>query len=214
MPWQPTVGEPRVKTVSENLFESFLTANGIPLRPIDTGPERTPDYEITIGGKSVIVEVKELSESSADFSATSSTRTVGEHIRKRISRASGQLSAASQQGTATILLIFNNLDRLQLYGTEDHDFASAMHGEHTVVIRAGRVAGAFHGHNKALQKSKNTSFSAIGRLRQEHDGSLSVTLFENVHARVPLDYGALPACFEVIRFAPSKNERPPTGDAA
>src|SRR5262249_17874898 len=80
-----------------------------------------------------------------------------------------------------------------------HDFVNAMYGEHTVVVRAGEVINAFHGHNKALQKDKNTSFGALGRLRQAHDGSIAVTLFENVHARVPLDYEALPACFEVGR---------------
>jgi len=56
----------------------------------------------------------------------------------------------------------------------------------------------FHGQNKSLQANKNTSFSAVGRLKEEQ-GSISVTLFENIHAKVPIDYKMLPACFEVIR---------------
>jgi hypothetical protein len=38
----------------------------------------------------------------------------------------------------------------------------------------------------------------VGRLK-EGLGSISVTLFENIHAKVPIDYNMLPACFEVIR---------------
>jgi len=57
----------------------------------------------------------------------------------------------------------------------------------------------FHGRNKSFQPNKNTSFSAIGRLKEER-ASIRVTLFENIHAKVPIDYNTLPACFEVIRI--------------
>jgi hypothetical protein len=81
-----------------------------------------------------------------------------------------------------------------------------MYGEHTVVIdrNSGAIVDSFHGHNKSFQQSKNTSFSALGRIK-EHRDSISITLFENIHAKIAIDYGALPACFDVVRV-----ERLPT----
>ena len=76
-----------------------------------------------------------------------------------------------------------------------------MYGDLTGVFdkNSGKMLCWFHGENKSLQPSKNTSFSALNRLR-DHGGSISVTLFENIHARVAVDYDALPRCFEVVRF--------------
>lgn len=116
-----------------------------------------------------------------------------------------QIQSASEKGKPTVLLIYNNLDPLQLHGTENHDFERAMYGELTVVIdrNSGKIADSFHGDNKSFHECKNTSFSALGRLMRHPystDETLSVTLFENIHAKVPIDYDALPTCFEVVRF--------------
>ncbi len=80
-----------------------------------------------------------------------------------------------------------------------------MYGEHTVVIdlESKRIVDSFHGQNKSFQDCKNTSFSALGRLKKQPvttGETLRVTLFENVYAKVPIDYTSLPACFEVISF--------------
>jgi hypothetical protein len=50
---------------AETLFEQFLSANGIPFRRVSTAATRTPDYEIEIGGRCVVVEVKELTSDRA-----------------------------------------------------------------------------------------------------------------------------------------------------
>jgi hypothetical protein len=90
---------------------------------------------------------------------------------------------------------------LQLFGTENHDFEHAMCGADTLRIdlETRRIVDRFHGDGKSFQAAKNTSFSAVGRLKERRGGDVRVTLFENIHAKVPIDFGSLPACFEIVR---------------
>jgi hypothetical protein len=50
-----------------------------------------------------------------------------------------------------------------------------------------------------LQQSKNTSFSAVGHLCNR-GGKTTITLYENVFAKVKVDYSQLPACFDARRI--------------
>jgi hypothetical protein len=188
------------QTKSEMMFERFLSTNGIEFRPIATDEQRTPDYEVVISNNELIFEIKELGADPTFHQEAVHSRTVGKHVRKKIKHASKQMQTASENGKPTVLLIFNNRDPLQLFGTEDHDFEHAMYGELSVRIdkSSGKIVDRFHGHNKSFQPNKNTSFSAVGRLTEDR-GSVRVTLFENIHARVPVDYNTLPTCFEVVR---------------
>jgi hypothetical protein len=150
----------------------------------------------------LLFEVKELAEDE-NFKTVPrqvSSRTVGNHIRRRIDRASRQVQFGADQGIPSILLIYNNLDPMHLFGTEDTDFDAAMRGEHTVLIdtSTGKIKDSFHGLNRSLTADKNTSFSALGHLHP-WSGKLTVTLFENVHAKVPVPYELLPPCFEAKR---------------
>jgi hypothetical protein len=65
-------------------------------------------------------------------------------------------------------------------------------------VESCRIVDRFHGDGKSFQAAKNTSFSAVGRLKEGRGGDVSVTLFENIHARVPIDYDSLAPCFEVV----------------
>jgi hypothetical protein len=191
-----------MKTRSEILFERFLAENGLAFSPIPVGAGRTPDYGVSIGGVEIVFEVKEIVAERAWADDVVHGDTVGERIRQKIGASKGQMQVASRQGKPTVLLIFNNYDPLQLSGTEDHDFEHAMYGEYTlrINIETREIVDRFHGKGKGFQAGKNTSFSALGRLREEgREASLGVILFENIHAAVPLDYSSLPPCFEVIR---------------
>lgn len=191
------------RTRSEIIFERFLTANGIPFKPIPVGPMKTPDYAVTIGGAYVIFEVKEIAPDPNWNDSAVHGGTVGELIRDKVRdrRAMKQIQSASKQGKPTVLLIFNAMDPMQMCGTENHDFEHAMYGEYTIWINieTREIVDRFHGHNKSFQQTKNTSFSALSRLKEGRGGSISVTLFENVHAKIPINYDALPAAFEVVR---------------
>ncbi len=189
------------KTRSEITFEHFLKAQGLEFRPIATGPEKTPDYAVNIGGTEIVFEVKEMTSDKSWNSTVVHSASVGNFIRKLIHRSRKQVQAASKRGRPTVLLVFNNWDPLQLFGTDDHDFRQAMFGADTMLIsnESHRVLERFYGDGKALHASKNTSFSALGRLKQGRGDRIGVTLFENIHAKVPLDYKIMPDCFDVVR---------------
>ena len=169
-------------------------------------PPPTPDYLLYFNDYKIIVEIKEISEDvnfrAGQFAVHS--RTVGKHIRKKISEAKAQIQAANQEGLPAVLLIYNNLDTaFHAFGTEDHDFRDAILGEYTVVLQKApvKIIDSYHGRNKSFSESKNTSFSAVGRLKP-CEGILEVTLFENPYAQIKLDHKKLPACFEVVELCP------------
>jgi hypothetical protein len=196
-----------MKTESEGLFEAFLITNNLSFEKIkeDTAPR--PDYRVSIGGSEIIFELKELAEDGnfgvvkdpAHPHIKSSSRTMGDHIRRRIESSKKQIQFGADQGIPSILLIYNNIDPIrQDFGTEPMDFTAAMYGAYTILVnRETRTASDwFNGKDRMLQESKNTSFSAVGHLC-DRDGKTTVTLYDNVFAKVKVPYSQLPACFDV-----------------
>lgn len=193
---------------SESLFESFCRANRLDWQPIPTGAEKTADYRLRFGATTVAFEIEQI-ESLAGFSRTSvSSRTVGNHVRHKIAEARKQLQSVAARGEPTILLIFNAVDPLQLFGTEQHDFICAMYGELTVHLsQDGTLGQPFHGRNAKLRSDINTSFSGVGHLRQQSAGVASVTVYENIYAAHPLPFGHFPSCIEVLRVNSIEGEQ-------
>jgi hypothetical protein len=187
------------KTVSEVAFEEFCRANGFAHHKIDEGPEPTPDYQMTIHGVTVFVEVKQIDQDE-DFSATQGSRSPGPHIRAKINQARHQIRAHCEAGHPAILLVYNNLDPRQLFGTESHDFLAAMYGDLTVFVSRtqGALPGVFHGRNSSFRPGKNETFSAVGWLYRTQDG-VCIRLYENAYAKVPLNYDALPPAIQFNR---------------
>ena len=199
-----------MKTKSEHLFETFLIANKVRFEKIEEikeKGERRPDYLVTLGNLHLVFEIKELAEDDnfgvvgdpTKQNIKSHSRTVGDHVRRRIERSKTQIQYGANQGIPSILLIYNNLDAVfQMFGTEDIDFTTAMYGELTILIdkKTRQSSEMFNGMNQSLQENKNTSFSAVGRLC-DRGGKTAVTLFENVFSKVAVPYEQLPACFEV-----------------
>lgn len=145
-------------------------------------------------------EVKEMSEDDnlqkEQFAVSS--RTVGDHVRRKITEAKSQIQFGANLGLPSVMLIYNDIDLR--FGTEDRDFWSAMYGEHTVRIEVNsrKITDSYSGRNKSFMESKNTSFSAVGRLfRHPRSDNIEVTLFENIFAKIPLPYERLPLYFEV-----------------
>jgi len=199
-----------MNTKSESLFEGFLAAHHLPFEKIceDTTPR--PDYRVSLGSGQIIFELKELSEDE-NFGVVkdpayphikSSSRTMGEHVRRRIESSKKQVQYGAKQGIPSILLIYNNIDPVfQDFGTEAMDFTAAMYGAYTILIdqESNTATDWFNGKDRLLQESKNTSFSAIGHLC-DRGGTTTVTLYENVFAKVKVLYEQLPSCFDVLRM--------------
>jgi len=89
-----------------------------------------PDYLVSIGSGQIIFELKELTEDE-NFGVVedpkyphikSHSRTIGDHVRRRIEASKKQIQYGAKQGIPSVLLIYNNLDPVfQRFGTERCD---------------------------------------------------------------------------------------------
>lgn len=187
-------------TKGEIVFEQFCALHRMAFERVDEGAQPTPDYVLVLGNKNAVVEVKQIDEDQ-NFTSVCGTRIIGAHVRAKINEARNQVRDAARNDKPAILLIYNNLDPLQTFGTEQHDFVAAMYGEPTVMIsvKTGEILDSFEGRNKSFRSGKNDSFSAVGLLRCTTVGPV-VHLYENVYAKVPLEYSDLPECVNYTRF--------------
>ena len=191
-----------IKTISEIIFEEFCNANNLPWEKIKECAQPTPDYRVVLNTETVIVEVKQIDrDGEFKFTEGVSSRIVGTHVRAKINEARKQVKVASNERRPAILLIYNNLDPLQMFGTEQHDFISAMDGELTIVLnlKEHSITDSYHGQNQSLRQGKNTSFSAVGFLYRTNKGS-AIRIYENVFAENKLNYSSLPKCIETIQI--------------
>jgi hypothetical protein len=107
-----------MKTKSETLFEGFLTANNLPFEEIKEQTTPRPDYRVSVGGGEIIFELKELAadenfgvvEDPACPHIKSHSRTLGDHVRRRIESSKKQIQFGAKQGIPSVLLIYNNID--------------------------------------------------------------------------------------------------------
>ena len=199
-----------MKTKSEILFEGFLVTNNLAFEKIKEDTTARPDYRVSIGENEIIFEIKELTEDE-NFGVVkdpsyphikSSSRTIGDHIRRRIKDSKRQIQFGADKGIPSVLLIYNRIDPVfQAFGTEPMDFIAAMYGTYTISINADTKIAAdwFNGENQMLRDNRNTSFSAVGHL-SDSDGITTVTLYENIFAKVKISAGNFPACFNVRRI--------------
>ncbi len=191
-----------VKTKSESIFEEFCSSNNLPWEKITEGDQPTPDYKVVLNAETVIVEVKQIDEDD-ELTEEGSSRIIGDRVREKINdkHTRRQVKVASKEHLPAILLIYNNLDPWQAFGTEQHDFIAAMYGELTGVfnLKKNTITDSYHGRNQSLRQDKNTSFSAVGFLSQTNEGS-AVRIYENVFAECGLNYSSLPDCIEYVRI--------------
>ncbi len=192
------------RTLSEEVFERFLTKHSLSFDKIATADTPRPDYFVTAGDLKIVFEIKELTRDE-NFKITRdgsiAHRIIGDHVRSAITQAAKQIQyGAKGLGLPSILLIYNKIDHC--FGTENHDFIAGMYGEPTLLLdpqTGAPVSPVFHGRNARLRNERNTSFSAVGRL-SSYSEETRVTVFENVYAHVPIPYEQLPACLEVVRI--------------
>ena len=187
-----------MKTRSEEVFEDFLSSYKLPFEKIKESDSKRPDYSVQIGDAELIFEVKELTEHDQ-------LETIGGPIRRAIDGSRKQVKYGANQGVPSVLLIYNRFDPCQSFGTDDLDFTTAMYGELTALIdrETGESTEMFYGRNSLLQESKNTSFSAVGRLAERFESAqiktIELTLFENAYSKIALPWELLPSCFVVRR---------------
>ncbi len=158
-------------TESETLFQQFLIVHGLPFTRVPVASTPRPDFSVGAytGWGPLLFEIKEIT-ADCNFATdrfSVSTRVIGDHIRSKIRESNKQIKYGADLGIPSILIIYNALDtNFHAFGSEDHDFQTAMLGE--VTLEIGIVSGALvnvkNGRNRSLREKHNTSFSAVGHL--------------------------------------------------
>jgi hypothetical protein len=99
------------KTPSEFLFERFLAHHQLPFEPVPETDSPRPDY--AVGGGTpwgpILFEVNELTQDDnfKQDQFAGSSRTVGDHIRRKISKSRKQIQFGALLGVPSVLLIYN-----------------------------------------------------------------------------------------------------------
>ena len=174
-----------MKTKSESLFEGFLATNNLLFKKIEEDTASRPDYRVSVGGSEIIFELKELAEDGnfdvvkdpAHPHTKSSSRTVGDHIRRRIESSRKQIQFGAKQGIPSILLIYNDIDPVfQDFGTEPMDLTAAMYGAYTIVInRETKIASDWFNVRMPRTANAGSPSTASANSRTFADSANSLT---------------------------------------
>ena len=184
----------------------FFAAHGVGCQPVPTQPDqRTPDFVIDLA-QPVVCEVKEIrpnKEDRAELAELSRryqsnpeqppaiARWVPNRIRPILENISAQLRRASEDGTPTLLVVYDATP-FQIY-SDDTDVIQAMFGQLVINVGVDDTGATQHsepyfGGDRTFTPTTNRSASAVGMLRGGPETStLKLTLFHNPHARVALN---------------------------
>lgn len=190
------------ETISERLFKKFCEACRIPCTKIpEKGGEgvQTPDFEIVLRGVDIFCEIKQIDLGPDDKKELREAEKKGAYarllpnrLRAKLKKISPQLSEASDSGSPTIAVIYDNT--LFKDYVRHADVLQAMFGDYTNVVtitedpsQAPEVSDAFFGGHRRLTPSHNTSLSAIGILDGGLEGPQSLRLYHNPYAKVRLE---------------------------
>lgn len=198
-------------TKGEAVFAEFCKNNNIIHE--DFIGKAGPDFKINLAGQEIFIEIKQIDNDQNFREMEIVSRVVGKHVRKKINLGQTQIQSVASHGYPTILLIYNNLDWAQKFGTERHDFLAGMFGELTITFVVNHktdeiigVSKIFHGRNakmvtrqNGIDVFRNTSFSAVGHL-SNLNGVPSVHIYENPNAKNKINYHLFPSFIRLTRI--------------
>lgn len=182
------------KTQSEQLLEEYCVNSGLAFKRIPEGPGRTPDYELTIEGQRIIVEVKEIIPNKEEKESYKATKnTPGDRVRKKTRDSNAQVKARTEGIYPSILVLFD--PHWEGIGDlSDYNIRVAMYGleqMHLAVPRYRSVSpyptGWSYGPKRKMTENDNTSISAVGVLFTPGPDNIALDVFHNKYAAVPLD---------------------------
>ena len=194
-----------MKTASETFFEEYCQRKGIRWKRIEESDVCTPDYDIYVPRRKVVVEVKEIALNEDEKTAqrmyaergfSSGRITPGHRVRKKISEASPQIKSRTRSRYPGLLVLF---DRGFMVGHLDpYHIRVAMYGFETVQFAVPRdpridphIIGARYGAKRKMTPEHNTSISAIGVLHTPNRSSIELAVYHNMYAGIPLAPEAL-----------------------
>ena len=191
-------------TESETYFEQFCARNGFTLLRVPVTTSKTPDYTLTVGGTSIMVEVKEIDQTPEELASDRKMRetgvgnaihiTPGKKVRQKIADCYAQLKARTLDNHPGLLVLW---ERGLCFGnhTEPYHIRVAMVGFEQVIInlpplgsgRSPSYAGMKHGGSRQLTESSNRSVSAVALLCIPAPGKMRLDVYHNRYAAVPLN---------------------------
>ena len=187
-------------TDAEVLFERFCRNLGIDFERLPEGPELTPDYVLHFQAVKVAIEVKQLEPTAADeklLEMGSGPNAAGSivdmtRIRNSLLKGSKQLKSLTQKRFPGMVVLYDATAGLGGYLHGD-SIAVSMYGMDQLIVGAPkdptqepRILGTSLGGNRVTTEDQNTTLSAVAALRRHLD-ELSLDIFHNCHAAVPLD---------------------------
>jgi hypothetical protein len=175
-------------TFSEELFEEFCRRAQIRCERVPTEAGRTPDYDIFLGELQVVTEVKEVDPPRRDATGVWSF-TVGKAIRHDLKKAGPQIKARAQDRVPGMVVLFEK----QWKQVGPAQIRHAMYGAHTVDLAVPfdrSRSPSFHGHRlggqRQMTEEHNTSISAVAHLDREGWDGITLIVYHNRYARLPI----------------------------
>lgn len=199
-----------MKTQCARWFEDYCANSGIACKRILEKDSRAPDYELTIDGQLIIVEVKEISRNKEEqksdrllsergYGAVLSN-TPGDRLRKKITDSSPQIKSGTHDIYPSILpsiLVLCDLKHGcgQIAGHLDpYNIRVAMYGLEQIHVAVPRdrsvspyIIGKSYGPKRKMTPHHNTSISAIGVLFTPGPNEIALHVYHNKFAAVPFD---------------------------
>lgn len=186
-------------TISEILFERFCKERGIECQRVEPADSRTPDYEIRLASRPAAVEVKQLQPSPDDMALLSDLgrgRVVSHWVnmgrpREALLDGTRQLRAYARGIMPGFVVLFDTVGGLLGYLGGD-SMGHSMYGPRQVhftdgIDREAEVVGVSLGGGRVATESHNTTLSAAGVLRLFQDGRMSMVMFHNQFAALPMN---------------------------
>ncbi len=177
-------------TLSEQLFAEFCRRAQIRCERIPTEAGRTPDYDIFLGDLRVVTEIKEIDPPARGPTGVV-TFTVGDAIREDLKKGGKQIKARAKHEASGMLVLFE--EKREQVGA--FQIARAMYGAHTVdlAVPADRSRlPSFLGHRlgagQQTTKQHNTSISAVAHLDREGRDGITLAVYHNRYARLPIEH--------------------------
>ena len=183
---------------AEAIFFEFCIGNDLDVLVVPEGDAPSVDFEVNFSGYKIAFEIKTITEIDGWSESGVSGRVVGKKVGSKLRDASKQMQFLRKNKVPAVVLIYNSVDPMQLFGTEPHDFICSMYGNFQINVGSAGSRKTTFGRSSMFSRTKNTSFSAIGSL-SDCMGFTSVRLFENTHAAVPIEYSRLPSCIDVVK---------------
>lgn len=188
------------RTQSEELFEEYCLKYAIPCHRIIECDSKSPDYEIELGDLRPIVEVKEITPNPEEREAKRKLNqngfvfydmTPGKRVRKKITDASPQIRSRSKGIHPSILVLFDEGQTTR--HLDSYHILVAMYGFEQIHIEvpsdmqeSPRQIGSTLGPSKKMTQTDNTSISAIGVIGVPSVEEITLQIYHNIFAAIPL----------------------------